>query len=245
MDPLTAIAASGLRARMESLDMLANNLANTETGGYKTDREFYNLYVAPEAAPQDGEDPATMPVIEKNWTDFSQGVLRPTSNPLDFALQGQGFFAVTTPSGTSYTRSGSFQVSSAGNLTTPEGYPVLDPKGKPIQIDPALPFTVVSDGTITQSGQTVGQLATVNFANPGDLVKQGNTLFRSTDPQVKPQPGTAEIHQGKLESSNVGSSESAVRLVSVMRHFEMLQKAINIGAEMNKSAIQEVARVNS
>ncbi|SPE36363.1 hypothetical protein SBA3_2410013 [Candidatus Sulfopaludibacter sp. SbA3] len=75
MDPLTATAASGMRARMESLDLLANNLANTETGGYKTDREFYNLYSSPEAAVQEGEDQATMPVIEKNWTDFAQGVV--------------------------------------------------------------------------------------------------------------------------------------------------------------------------
>src|SRR6185312_9331939 len=71
MDALTGAAASGLRARMESLDMLANNLANTETGGYKIDREFYSLYVAPEAAGADA--PTTMPVIEKAWTDFSQG----------------------------------------------------------------------------------------------------------------------------------------------------------------------------
>src|ERR1044071_5938381 len=70
MDPLTSTAASGLRARMESLDMLANNLANAETGGYKIDREFYSLYSSPEAG---GNDPVTLPVIERHWTDFSQG----------------------------------------------------------------------------------------------------------------------------------------------------------------------------
>ena len=78
-----------------------------------------------------------------------------------------------------------------------------------------------------------------DFANQGALVKQGNTLFRTADPNVKPQPATGEVQQGKLETSNVGSSESAVRLVSVMRQFEMLQKAINIGAEMNTKSDSE------
>jgi len=233
-----------MRARMESLDLLANNLANTETGGYKTDREFYNLYSSPEAAVQEGEDQATMPVIEKNWTDFAQGVVRPTSNPLDFALQGQGFFAVTTPAGKAYTRNGSFRISTTGSLVTPEGYTVtiLDAKGQPAQINPAVPFEVDTGGNITQSGQAVGQFATFNFA-PGDLVKQGNTLFRPADPNATPQASTAEVRQGAVENSNVGSSESAVRLVSVMRQFEMLQKAINIGAEMNKKALDEVAKI--
>ena len=89
MDTLTISAASGMRARMESLDMLANNMANADTNGYKTDREFYNLYVSPEAEAAEGS-PATLPVIERPWTDFSQGSLRPTGSPLDLALTGKG-----------------------------------------------------------------------------------------------------------------------------------------------------------
>ena len=106
MDPLTAIAASGLRARMESLELLANNVANASTGGYKADREFYGLYVAPEA--QDGSA-ATMPVIERPWIDHSQGPLHATGNPLDVALSGKGFFSVNGPSGPLYTRNGNFR----------------------------------------------------------------------------------------------------------------------------------------
>ncbi len=98
MDPILISAASGLRSRMESLDMLANNIANGSSGGYKADREFYSLYMAPEAA---GSAPSagTLPVIEKPWTDFSQGELRSTGNPLDLALAGRGFFAVQGPAG--------------------------------------------------------------------------------------------------------------------------------------------------
>src|SRR5271169_2056345 len=108
MDPLTISAASGLRSRMESLDMLANNIANASTSGYKADREFYSLYAAPEAeGPISGPD--TLPVIERPWTDLSQGEVRSTGNPLDVALQGKGFFAVNGPGGPMYTRDGSFR----------------------------------------------------------------------------------------------------------------------------------------
>lgn len=127
MDPMTAIAASGLRARMESLDLVANNVANASTGGYKADREFYSLYVAPEA--QDSELPSTMPVIEKPWVDLSQGPLTTTGNSLDVALSGKGFFSVTGPKGMLYTRNGAFHLAADGTLVTAEGYPVRNTAG--------------------------------------------------------------------------------------------------------------------
>ena len=223
--------------------MLANNIANADTSGYKTDREFYSLYTSPEALAPGADDPYTLPVIERNYTDFSQGTMRVTSNPLDLAIQGKGFFAVNAPSGVAYTRNGSFQISAAGEMVTSDGYAVRDASGKTIKINPTVPVSVAQDCTVTQSGQIAGRLAVLNFVNPGDLVKQGNTLFRPSDPNVAPVPASAEVQQGKIEGANVGSSESAVRLVTVMRQFEMLQKAINIGAEMNRKSIDEVARV--
>ena len=111
---MTATAASGLRARMESLDLLANNVANASTGGYKADREFYSLYVAPEA--QDSDSPTTMPVIEKPWVDLSQGLLTTTGNSLDIALNGKGFFSVAGPNGPLYTRNGGFHLAAGGKL---------------------------------------------------------------------------------------------------------------------------------
>jgi flagellar basal-body rod protein FlgF len=247
MDSLTITAASGLRARIESLDMLANNIANSETSGYKTDREFYNIFTSEDATGAEGQDPSALPVIEKNYTDFSAGVVRPTSNPLDFAIQGKGFFTVNSPSGVAYTRNGSFQISAAGTLVTADGNAVLDKDGKTIALDPSVPVSVGPDGTISQAGSTAAQMALVDFASPGDLSKQGNTMFRPGDPKILPvaAPAGSEIQQGKLEGSNVSSSEAAVRLVSVMRQFEMMQKAVNIAKEMNDKAIQEVAKVGA
>lgn len=242
MDALTSAAASGLRARMESLDMLANNLANTETGGYKNDREFYSLYLAPEAAGAD--TPMTMPVVERQWTDFAQGVVRPTGNELDFALSGKGFFSVDGPSGPLYTRQGAFRMSTAGTLVTSEGYAVRLAGGKPVQAQSTLPLDVAPDGTLLQQGQPLGKLELVDFRDPAMLAKRGNNYYRTTDPAAVPVAAAdLTVQQGKLESSNVGTAESAVRLVSVMRQFEMLHKAVSIGADMNKKGMEEVARV--
>src|SRR5579883_654057 len=113
MDPLSTAAASGLRARMESLDMLANNMANASTAGYKADRELYSTYLSEEANVYGPDDPLTshLPVIERHWTDFSSGTLQATGKPLDFALSGKGFFVMQGPDGPLYSRNGSFRVS--------------------------------------------------------------------------------------------------------------------------------------
>src|SRR5579864_8741501 len=109
MDPVSVLAAGGIRSRMESLDLLANNLANAATNGYKTDREFYSLFSSNLAEAGATGNTSTLPLVDRKWTDFSQGVLQNTSNPLDMGLAGNGFFAVNGPSGPLYTRNGSFQ----------------------------------------------------------------------------------------------------------------------------------------
>src|SRR5580704_1236142 len=241
MDSLTALAASGLRSRMESLDLLANNIANSSTGGYKADREFYSLYAAPEA---ESDNPTTMPVIEKPYTDLSQGVLETTGNTLDVALSGKGFFAVQGPYGPLYTRNGSFRLATDGKLVSAEGYPVSGAGGAAITLSGNQPIEISSDGTVTQNGKTIGQLQIADFTS-GGLSKQGNNYFRAAGPAGRVAlPAGTTVEQGKLEASNSGTAESAVRLISIMRQFEMLQKAANLGMDMDKQAIEQVARVS-
>jgi flagellar basal-body rod protein FlgF len=242
MDPMTAIAASGLRSRMESLELLANNVANATTGGYKADREFYSLYAAAEAEGTDSL--ATMPVIERPWIDLAQGTIQATGNALDVALTGKGFFTVAGPNGPLYTRNGSFRLAADGKLVTPDGYPVLGPRAANLTLQPGRPVDIANDGTVLQEGNVIGQLDLVDFPNAAGLSKQGSNYFRITDPNVRPAaPVGVTVEQGKLETSNTGSAEAAVRLVSVMRQFEMLQKAVSLGAEMNRRAVEEVAKV--
>jgi len=241
MDPLTALAASGLRSRMESLDLLANNLANSSSPGFKSDREFYGVYRAMEA----GDSDTSMPTLDRHWTDFSQGALEPTNSPLDVALSGKGFFAVQGPSGPLYTRNGNFRLSPAGQLVTAEGYPVRGTGGTTLTLGSGRTAEISADGTVQQDGTIIGQLEIVDFTSTAGLGKQGKAYFRNLDPQMNPAAAGATVVQGKLEASNVGSAESAVGLVHVMRQFEILQKAVSMGGEMNRRAIEEVARVGS
>jgi flagellar basal-body rod protein FlgF len=228
---------------MESLEMLANNIANASTGGYKSDKEFYSLYVAPEAA---ADAPTAMPLIERPWTDFSQGVLAATGNPLDVAISGTGFFAVNGPSGPLYTRDGNFHVSREGKLVTADGYAVRAEGGGNLTLSGSGWVEISADGTVRQDNNVAGRLEIRDFPGPGTLVKRGNNYFRPADAAVKAlTPASASVVQGQLEASNAGTAESAVRLINVMRQFEMLQKAVSLGLEMNQRAIQDVAKVGS
>ena len=247
MDALTAAAASGIRARIESLDMLANNLANASAAGFKSDSESYGLYVSTEAADSpEGTNPAILPVIQNRWIDFSQGTLLPTNNPTDLSLSGKGFFVVSTSSGPLYTRGGNFRVSGAGQLQTSQGYAVQGSDGNPIVLDSSKTFEVTPEGEVRQDGQDVAQIAVVDFQDTTVLAKHGANYFQNSAPSVAPSPAAqVEIRQGKLEAANSESAHSASRLVTILRQFEALQKAMGIGADMNRRAVEDVARVGS
>lgn len=245
MDQVLVTAASGLHARMEALDMLANNLANATTGGYKLDREFYTLFNAGTETEYEGGAPSTLPDIKSQWTDYTQGTLQPTGNPLDVAITGQGFFTVNGPTGPLYTRNGSFQLSSSGVLTTSEGYPVSTVGGGTIQTQSQSALTVAGDGTVEQDGQPLGQIDLVDFSNRGVLAKAGRSYFSNTNAKSAPEPASsATLVQRQIEASNVSPAESAVRLVDVMRQFEMIQKAISVTNDMNKKSLDELSRVS-
>jgi flagellar basal body rod protein FlgG len=232
---------------MESLDLLANNMANSATSGYKSDSEFYGLYSSAEGRdPITGNASFTLPVVERQWTDFSQGTLVPTGSQLDVAVSGRGFLAVDGRSGPLYTRNGNLQVTPSGQLATADGYPVRGADGKPVQVIASKAIDIAADGTVSQDGQPVGQIALVDFKSTALLKKMGGTYFQNAEQINPPVAATgATLQQGKLESSNVPVAEAAMRLVGTMRQFEMLQKAIGISADMNRKTIDEVARVGS
>jgi flagellar basal body rod protein FlgG len=235
MDPLLISAASGMKARMESLDMLANNVANKNTVGFKSDREVNNLFSS------------QFPLLQSQWTDYSQGVLTSTGSPLDVGLAGPGFFAVNTPTGIEYTRNGAFQISKSNQLQTAEGYTLRNTRdqGKPIVVDPAQPIDIDKEGVIRQGGQEIGQMEIDTIENPQTNLKKLGTSYFALQQGYTPKPVTAatEARQGTLEQSNVPESDQAVRLVSILRQFEMLQRAMVVGTNMDKEAIQDVARV--
>jgi len=238
MDAIGIAAASGLRARMESLEILANNLANASTTGFKADRERYSTYWAAEST--NGESP----VIEKNWIDFSQGALTRTGSPNHVALAGPGFLSVRHGDETLYTRNGELQVGARGTLVNGQGFEVLGANGRAVVVDPSQPLEIRADGSIWQAGAQAGQLGLTEFTDPQKLQKAGHTNFRFPGPGEAQRPATGtKVIQGSLESANTGPAEGAVRMVNVLRQFESLQKALQLGSEMNRRLVEEVAKV--
>lgn len=261
MDSFSATAAAGLRSRIEALELLANNIANASTTGFKADRELYQKYESGDASDASTGTlaPATMPDIQSRWTDFDQGPIQVTGNPLDLALQGRGFFVIedakANPPRTLYTRDGHFELRPLppdpanpalrrARLETSDGLPVIGREGKPILLDWRLPVEITPDGAIRQDGQTLNQL---QLAEPGSLAlkRSGNYFSLDNTNRGAPAPTRTLVYQGKLEGSNVEPSESSVRLIHVLRQFESLNRAISLGAEMGRKAVDEVARVTT
>ena len=244
MDQISILAASAMRSSMQSLDLLANNVANASTSGYKSDSEFHTVYTSEAADADATELPVTLPMIERRWTDFAQGLLEPTNNPMDFGLSGKGFFVVKGPNGPLYTRNGNFRMSPDGTVVTSDGYPLLGQDGQPVKAtDTGQPLQVSIDGSVIQNGQPLGQVHLVDFKDPTALSKQGNNYYHNVSGKDPLDATEAQIYQGKVEASNVSAAHGAVRLVNVTRQFEMMQKAISIANDMNKEAIEQVAKV--
>lgn len=246
MDPLISTAASGLRSRMETLDLLANNLANSSSAGYKADQESYNLYFGDSAWSgylQGRPSSSEMPVVEQSWTDLSQGTLISTSSSLDFALAEVGFFVVTTPSGPLFTRNGHFRVSKTGRIETQEGYAVQGQDGKEIVIDPTAELKLGKAGALEQTGAAVGQFKILTVDQMDAIARRSGNYFQLNSGGKTTDVASPDLKQGSLEASNVPSTQAAVKLINVMRQFEMLQKAILLAGQMNQRVVEDVAKV--
>jgi flagellar basal body rod protein FlgG len=225
---------------MESLDLLANNLANAGTAGFKSDREFYQIYSAAESS---GDK--ALPLVDREWTDFRQGTVSATGNPMDVALSGKGFFKVSAPSGTLYTRGGNLHLSPKGEIHTAEGYTLEKQGGGALKVDPEIPVEIASDGSVMQAGQPVGKIEISDFPDVSSLRKHTGSYFLWTGAADAVRTAdNPEVLQGRLEAANVSTPETAVRLVNVMRQFEMLQRAAAMGGEMNRRAVEEVAKAS-
>ncbi len=265
------IGSSGMNAQQNRLDTISNNLANVDTAGFKKDvsvsKSFPELLVRRTKAdgvlqnPFGSSDAA--PIIGKlglgvetneNFTEFEQGSFRVTDEPTDFALDGQGFFAVETPLGERYTRNGNFIVGKEGILETKDGYPVLGENGY-IRLEKVLEgakFNVNEDGVVQINAmeddgtdEIVDRMKIVRFDNERYLKKMGNSLWCPTD--VSGNAYIAEggerprALQGLMETSNVNVVEEMVRMIEVNRAYEASQKTIQSEDSMMSTLWNKVA----
>ncbi len=245
MNPAVLTTAAGMRARMESLEVLGNNIANAAAPGFKADQEFYRLFESAVARPDPRTGDATaMPYAEASRTDFRQGPLEETHAPLDLAITGPGFFAVEASAGKLYTRNGGFSTDAEGVLRTADGLPVLDEGGERMVVPSGGAVEISATGEIKVGDAPVGRIGLFEFERPAVLRKAGHSYF-AAPAGVEAQPASAStVNQGRLEGSNVSVPEAAVRLIEANRHFELLRRAATLaGDQMEGQAVERLARV--
>ena len=235
------------------LDVVANNIANINTSGFKTDGAVFEEFVSPTARAENflAADRRVSFVHDRaTWIDLSQGPLERTNNPLDIAVSGKGFLAVQTPRGERYTRNGALQINNNGELVTSEGYQVLGESG-PITFQPKdRNITISEDGTISaregnnsQTESQRGQLRLVSFDQPGRLQKDGSSTFKAPA-NVTPQADKlSRVAQGTIEKSNVRSVMEMTRMIEVTRSYTQIAALLSQQSDLQRTAIEKLADV--
>jgi flagellar basal-body rod protein FlgF len=237
-------ACAGLKAQTQALDLVANNLANLSSSGYLGQQPtFHSLLAGARTVANNPLNRAIndFDVLGNTRLDFSVGNLQQTGNPLDLAVEGNGFFAIKTQAEVLYTRNGNFQISASGMLITAKGDPVLGDDG--VIILPTGQVAIGSDGTISVDGAVAGKLRLVEFSADSSPVPVGDSYY-SVPPKQVLRATSADVRQGMLESSNVNPVAAMVDLITVQRHFDMLQRALSLYfSEFDRIAVEDLPRV--
>lgn len=244
------ISSEGAHAQAKRLEVIANNMANVDTVGFKRELALLQARYAEEIA--QGQDAAGSGSINdvgggikvaQTKTDFSAGPIRKTGGPTDFAIEGDGFFVVSKDGQEYLTRAGNFRFTSRGELVTQQGHPVLGEGGVPLVLErPGDPFQVSAEGTIQQGGNR-RDLAIVRPSSPGDLVRAGENLFRPLA-EARPVPA-AERHvaSGCLELSSVRPTLEMVEMIECSRVLEANANMMRLQDQMVGGLISRVMKV--
>jgi flagellar basal-body rod protein FlgG len=251
------MAAAAALAYEKRLEVIANNLANVNTAGFKRDDVAFQAYLSsaggaalavtpPYPGPQAG---ASFWVSYASRTDFSPGPLQQTGSRLDLALNGSGFFSVESPDGVVYTRRGNFTLSPEGVLVTQEGWPVQGTSGE-LRLEAGnagpggMAVSVGEDGTVRVNGRDVGRLRIDEVSDPGTLTKIGNGYFMPGNDSAAAAPENVRVAQGFLEMSNVEAVRAMTEMIEILRGYESYQRVIRSIDEANAKSINEVGRTS-
>ena len=250
------MAAAAALAYEKRLEVVANNLANVNTAGFKRDEVSFQAYLtsaegqvqAVQAPYQSAASGSSFWISYESRTDFTPGPLKMTGNTLDLALNGKGFFSVESPSGTVYTRRGNFTLSSEGVLVTQEGWPVQGEGGSEIRIEDrkggpnGLEVTIGKDGTVQVNGRMVGRVNVEDFPQAGTLTRTEKGYFKATGGAGGEPVEDISVAQGYLEMSNVEAVSGMVEMIEILRGYESYQRVIRAVDDVNSKSISEVGR---
>lgn len=252
MENTLLIGLSRQVALERQIDVVANNVANVNTNGFKADQSLFEEYLMP-VAHQDnfvGRDRRLSYVQDRaTFHDFAQGPTQETKNPLDVAIDGKAFLVVQTPGGERYTRDGGLRVNSTGQLVNSGGFPVVGANG-PIQMQQTdHDITISADGTITvvegsntRVDSVRGKLRLVKFADPQKLLKEGANLYSANG--TAPQADTAaRVQQGFVEKSNVNAVVEMSRMIAVTRAYTQISALLQQQGDLRRTAIEKLADV--
>lgn len=261
-------AVSGAKAQTEKLDTIANNIANVDTPAFKQDkqvfREYLTSYEKMEEVIEAPRIPASIDSFyplnggDKSYVDsagtttnFSQGALKLTNNPLDMAVDGDGFFEIATPQGIRYSRNGSFTRNAQGQLVTKQGHPVLlkQTGNEPIEqrfveLGEAK-FSVGPEGSVLVDDEFIGQISIVTADDKDVFHKQGSSLYKLRETINSPVVPAKQfrLHQGAIEKSNINIVQEMTDMIKTTRMFESTQKAIQAYDQMNAKLVNDVPRL--
>jgi flagellar basal-body rod protein FlgF len=241
MDNTLMLGLQTQRVLQRRMDVVANNLANIATSGFKTDGLVLEEADATEAHAE--EDPTNIRFVRDIGLvrDMTQGPVAMTGNPLDVALEGAGFFMIEGPNGPLYTRDGAFSLTGDGRLVTSEGRSVLNSGGAPITLDPqGQSPSIGRDGAISVAGVEAGRIGVANFAAPGALSKVGDNLWDAQGQTSTPFEGV--IVQSALEGSNVRPVLELTRLIEISRAYQSAAKIVSGADELRQRAIERLGR---
>ncbi len=218
---------------MREMQIIANNIANANTTGYRQEGLLFSEFVQR----ADGDASVAMSAGRVRNTSFVQGTMEQTGNALDLAIEGDGFFLVQAPQGQRLTRSGAFSTNAEATLVTADGYPVLDIGGAPVFVPPgSSDLAIGRDGTISTDGRPIGQIGIVRPTEPENMIREGALLFHA-DAGFDPVD-TPRVMQGFVESSNVDTILQVARMIEVQRAYELGQSFLEREDERIRTAVK-------
>ena len=242
MDTALYVGLSRQMTLQRALDIAANNIANTDTAGFKVEQLL--LEADPLTPPAFGAAPVNYVIDNGVSRDFGQGEMETTGNAFDLSVEGAGFFTVQTAQGDRYTRDGRFGVDAQNRLVSRNGDPVLSSGGAPITLDPTKPAPkVAEDGTVSQGGASLGRVGVVRFPNLSVLQKAGDDGYSAPD-GASVAANDAIIRQGMVERSNVQPVLEITHLIEITRAYERVAKMLEANQSMTSTAIQRLGQVS-